>query len=63
MLRTREVRKMNYEKCWEKLKYKLKEIRFKSQSDKDGWVSIITADTMLSLLQKIEREVQDEEQR
>lgn len=54
---------MNYKKCWEKLKYKLKEIKYKSISDKDGWVTILTADTILSLLEKIEREVQNEEQR
>lgn len=54
---------MNYKKCWDKLKDKLNEDKRKSLSDKDGWVTVMTVDIMLSLLAKIEREVQDEEQR
>lgn len=54
---------MDYKKCWIKLIIKLSDIKAQSVKEENGWINIITADTLLELMTKIEREVQDEEQR
>ena len=54
---------MNYKKCWEKLNNRIDNALYKAKKNNTDWVSIYTLDMIKNLLQEIESEVQNEEQR
>ena len=50
---------MDYKKCWNKLKDKMTDIITEADEEEDSWIRCYTADVLLTIMEEIEKEVQE----